>query len=235
MEYSPDVTYVYGNKWDPKIVGYKEYSYPLGFSCKWLDGEQVTKTILDYKSEKGMAQDLWRFFDKADLIIGWNSDRYDIRKINTLFAKHGIPPPSPSKSIDLIKTSRTKFLLPSNTLDDFLNYFELDRKLDNEKNLFIKCTERDRKSFKQLAKYNKHDTLITEKAYKFLRPWIKSHPNLDTYSEHTVCPKCQSKNLVRRGYQYNQTTKYARIYCKDCMGWSRSPVNISEKRPIISL
>lgn len=234
MEYSPDVAYTYGNKWEAKVIGYKEYSYPLSFSCKWLDGKQTTKSIIDYRSERAFAKDLWVFFDSADLIVGWNSDKYDIRKINTLFAKHGLGPASPSKSIDLIKTARSKFLLPSNTLDDFLRYFGLDMKLENEKDLFIKCTEKVPGSFPKLKKYNAHDTLVTEKAFKFLRPWIKNL-ELGIYNDGSVCPKCEGRNLEKRGFSFNKTTKYQRVKCKDCGSWSRLSINLSEVKPLISV
>lgn len=235
VEISPDIAYTFGNKWEVSVVDYKEYSHILGFSCKWLDGKQTSKTILDYKSERQMIKDLWVFFDTADLVIGWNSDKFDIKKINTAFAKHGFPPPSPYKSVDLIKTVRGTFALPSNKLDDFLSYFDMRMKLENEKGIFIKCAEKDKKSLRQLKEYNANDTRITEDAFKFLRPWIKNL-NVGIYFKGTVCAKCgENKGFEKRGFYVTKTMKYQTYRCKGCGGQMKSPLNLRKIKPLVSV
>ena len=124
----------------------------------------------------------------------------------------------------------------SNKLDDLGEQLGLGRKLEHEGwELWEGCYNGDKKSWAKMKAYNKQDVDLLERLYLRVRPFVKNHPSLDTYSETTVCPKCGSSNLVRRGYQFNQTTKYARIKCKDCRGWSRSPVNLQEKRPLVSI
>ena len=242
IETSPDISYVFGKKWEPTVVDYKEYSYILGFSALWLDGEHTTKTLLDYKdfkkdihNDKSITKELWNILNKAEMVIGFNSDRFDIKKINTRFAKWGLPPPQPYRSIDLIKTVRSRFDLPSNSLDFVLKYFGIGMKLENEQGLFVKCVQGDKEAFEKLAPYNEHDTLETKLLYDKLLPWINNHPNVDTYSSSTVCPKCGSNNLQKRGFRYTNTSKYRSIWCKNCKGWSQSPLNQLEKRPLKSI
>lgn len=86
-----------------------------------------------------------------------------------------------------------------------------------------------------MALYNAADVILLEKNYLRFLPWIKNHPNLANYSDTTCCPKCQSKSLQRRGYAIANSTKYIRIWCKDCGGWSRATLNEKENRPIISI
>lgn len=229
IETAPDIAYVYGSKWEPKIVAYKQYSYIMSFSWKWLDGKQITRSVQEYKGERGLLKELHKLIDEAEMVVGWNSDKFDLKTINMRFAKYGIKPPSPIKSLDLIKTARTKFNLNSNSLDDFTKYFELKRKLDNEKGLFVECLENRPGAFTKLKRYNANDTLITEGAYKFLRPWMK-HPTVGL-----GCPRCGSNSLQWRGYHRNLTTKYRRFQCKDCAGWGRATINEQRTKPLVSI
>ena len=124
----------------------------------------------------------------------------------------------------------------SNKLDDLGEQLGLGRKLDHEGwELWEGCYNGDKKSWAKMKAYNKQDIDLLERLYLRIRPFIKNHPNLAVYKEYTSCPRCESSEVVKRGYQFNQTTKYARIYCKDCKSWCRSPVNLQEKRVLVSI
>ena len=141
-------------------------------------------------------------------------------------------PPSPYRTIDTLKVSRKYFGMLSNKQDDIGAYLKTGRKIKTDKDLWLDCIAGKPEALKRMAEYNAQDVVLLEKNYLKFRPWISNHPNLDTYSDLTVCPKCGSRSLQRRGYQYAQTTKYARIRCNSCQGWSRSPVNELEKKPL---
>lgn len=237
IESSPDVAYVFGNKWEPTVVEYREYSHVLGFSAIF-QGEHITKALPDYKnfkndiqSDKNIVREIRDLLDKADLVIGWNSDKFDLRYLTTRFLKWHLDPPSPFKSIDLIKTSRSRLKLPSNSLDDFTNYFGLARKLDHEKRLFIQCTEGDKHAFDLLKEYNANDTKITKDAYYFLLPYIKSHPNISTFKQESGCPRCGNHVLIKKGFCFTATGRYQRYVCPACKAWSQGIVNLAEIRP----
>ena len=53
------------------------------FASEWEDGE------------RGMARRMHALLDEADAVLGWNSDKFDVRWLNAIFAKHGMARPSP--------------------------------------------------------------------------------------------------------------------------------------------
>lgn len=232
-----------GRLYEQDIIKVTKPWYLLTFSTKWLGGEHLTRGLPDYKefsknkhSDKSLVKELWNLLDKAEIVVGHNSDKFDIKKLNTRFLYYKLGPPSPYRTIDTKKVATKYFGFDSNKLDLIGEYTDEGRKVDHEGfSLWEKCMWGDKKSFELMKRYNKQDVILTEKIYKRFLPYIKNHPNLDNYSKLTVCPKCQSSKLVRRGYQFNQTTKYARIQCKNCNGWCRSPLNVNEKRPIINI
>lgn len=227
--------------WEQNVIDFKSQWYIMCFSAK--NGTHITKGLPDYQGytkgsedDSKLVKELWNLLDKAEIVCCQNGDAFDIKKINARFAYYNLPPPSPYRTIDTLKIARKYFAFSSNKLDHLGASLGLGRKLEHEGfPLWRRCMIGDKKAWNKMKAYNKQDVLLLEKVYFRFLPWIKNHPNLDTYSESTVCPKCGSKDLVKRGYQFNQTTKYARIQCKTCGGWCRSPINEQEKKPIVSI
>jgi transposase-like protein len=55
-----------------------------------------------------------------------------------------------------------------------------------------------------------------------LRPWIEGHPNLAAFDDDETmrCPRCNSTDMIRKGYRFTNTGMYARYRCA-CGGWAR--------------
>jgi hypothetical protein len=90
------------------------------------------------------------------------------------------------------------------------------------------CLENDPKSWEKMRKYNKQDVVLLEKIYLKLRPYFNNHPNvaIDSLQDDSPsCPCCGSKKLVRRGYAYTNSSKFARLCCSVCGKWSKSKLN----------
>lgn len=226
IETLPARGWFWDNPWETRIIAVEREWQILSFSAKWLGGEQ--QTHIDHLTDKFLVDRLWKLLDQADIVIAQNGDRFDTRKINARFLFFGKPPPSPYRTIDTLKVSRKNFALLSHSQQDLGVYLGTGQKLKTDKDLWLDCIQGKKKALAYMKKYNAQDVVLLEKNYLRLRPWIKNHPNLGMWAERTVCPKCGSKNLQRRGYQINQTTKYARLVCKDCLGWSRARLNEQE-------
>lgn len=208
------------------------------FSAK-MNGEHITKGLLDYRghnSDKALIKEIWHLLDRAEIVVAQNGDAFDLKKINARFAYWKLPPPSPYRTVDTLKIARRYFAFTSNKLDSLGEYLGLGRKIKHEGfELWKRCMAWDKKAWEQMKLYNKQDVILLEKVYLHLLPWIKTHPNLGVYTDKWVCPKCGSRRLIRRGFQYNSSTKYARIQCKDCHGWSRSPINEQKDKLLASI
>lgn len=172
-----------------------------------------------------MLRGVHKLLDEADAVIHYNGTKFDIPTINKEFILNGLPPPSPYKQIDLLKTARRQFKFPSNKLDYISKAMGLGQKTKHVGHeLWIGCMNGDEGSWKVMEKYNKQDVRLLERVYDRMLPWIKSHPNVALYdtAEDPSCTNCGSSNLQRRGYSYTQTGIYARHVCKDCGTWCRS-------------
>lgn len=220
------------NLYNTNVIWVIEDTHLLSVSAKWLGGKSQTFVLPDYrlykkdpKNDYHLCKEIWRMLDEADLVMGHNGDAFDLRRLTARFVQHGLPPPSPYRTIDTLKIARRYFGFTSNKLNDLCIALGVGKKVETDKNLWKDCMAGDMKAWSLMRKYNQNDILLLEGLYLKFRPWIKNHPNLGAWEERSVCPKCKSPNLQRRGYQYNQTTKYARLQCKDCLGWSRTRLN----------
>lgn len=230
IETAPSLGYVWG-KYDQNVIDFERDWYMLSFSWKWLGEKKVHSFALpdfkeDYKKDKEddrtLALQLWELFDEADIIIGHNGDKFDIRKANARFLTHSFDVPAPYKTIDTLKLARKYFKFDSNKLDDLGRYLNLGRKLDvGSFHTWKGCMSGDKKAWKKMVEYNKMDVELLEKVYLRLRPWMNNHPNVNILDEKTgACPACGSTKVQCRGYSITTVSKKQRFHCQNCGKWS---------------
>ena len=216
--------------WEQNVLSVEKDWYMLCFAAKWLGKKKIiTHALPDFKTFKRNKEDdrevvlkLWSLFDEADILIAHNGDRFDIRKANARFLVHGLPPPSPYRTVDTLKVARRHFKFDSNKLDELGRYLGLGRKLVHTGfSLWRKCMEGDLAAWKTMVRYNKRDVRLLEDVYLALRPWMTSHPNVNVLdgARHN-CPVCGSENIRKRGFTFTRVSKRQRYQCIDCHGWS---------------
>lgn len=211
--------------------------YVLSWSAKWLDSKTtMVKSLPDYPNYKKNAQDdsallkeLWNLLDEADIVIGHNAQKFDVKKINTRFLINGLPPPSSYRVVDTLLIAKRHFAFTSNRLDTLGQILGLGKKVDTGGfSLWKGCLENDPKCWSKMRQYNKQDVVLLEKVYLKLRPYCNNHPNVSIdalENSSPSCPCCGSTKLVRRGYAFTNSSKFARLCCSNCGKWSRSKVN----------
>lgn len=170
--------------------------YPISFACKWLGEDKVYYHSLEhYKGYKipmkrykdgfrwtepnikPLVQEMWGYFEQADLVMGWNSKRFDVKKMNDKFLEYGFEPYSPFKQVDAMQEKRKLAASSSYSLRDTSVQWGTGEKLDNDGwPLWIACAEGDKKALKEMREYCIRDVEVTEKNYLHIRPWITNHP-----------------------------------------------------------
>jgi hypothetical protein len=164
-----------------------------------------------------------KLLDEADAIVHYNGSRFDIPILHKEFLLSGMPPPAPSKQIDLLQVARRQFRFVSNKLDYVSQALGLGSKTEHEGHaLWVKCMNDDRKAWKIMEEYNKNDVVLLEKVYDKFKAWIKNHPNHNAYSANACCPNCGSSKLQKRGTAITTTRHYQRFQCQQCGTWSRA-------------
>ena len=193
------------------------------FAAKWAGDKEVLFYSEPKDGYKGMVEAAHRLLSEADVVITYNGDRYDIKKLNNAFMLLGMAPPKPFKSIDLIKTNKNRFDLPSRKLDYLVRQSGVGAKVKHTGfDLWIDCMAGDPTAWKLMEKYNRGDVIVTERAYLRLLPWITNAPHHGMFSRdgHT-CPYCGSKKLKRDGFTHTNVQSYWLFECGNCGGWVR--------------
>lgn len=160
----------------------------ISWAAKWLGEEEVFSDVLTAKeakrgNDKRILKGLWKLLDEADVVIGHNSDKFDLKKINTRFIFNDLPLPRPSKSIDTLKIARKTFSFSSNKLDYLCKLFDLPAKEGNEEGytLWLKCLKGDKQALKDMETYNRNDVVILENLYNILKNGITKPVKVKVY------------------------------------------------------
>lgn len=228
IETAANLAYVWG-KFEQDVIRFQSEWYMLSWSAKWLNGEHITKCLADYQydpndphNDKELVTDLWKLFNEADVIIGHNGDKFDIKKANTRFIEHGLPPPAPYKTVDTLKVARKYFGFNSNKLDDLGRRLGVGRKIKHSGfDLWLGCIRGELASWKKMKSYNRQDVVLLERVYLKLRPWIENHP--PTSEDPAECPcgglyKKRGSSLLKGG------KRRQRFQCKKCGKWEKGKI-----------
>ncbi len=237
LETAPSLGWVWA-KWDTNVIDFQRDWYILSYAVKWAGEKKIeVKGLIDYpgykkdvENDKELVKDLWKVFDKADILIAHNGDGFDILKANTRFILHKLEPPTPYKTVDTLKVARKMFRFDSNKLDDLGHYFNIGRKLPHTGfHLWKGCMTGDPKSWQLMLRYNAHDVELLEKLYYLLQAWTPTHPNVNQgATPNEACPKCGSKDVQRRGFSYTLLRQKQRYQCNNCHGWYEGSAKLAK-------
>lgn len=223
IETLPIVAYTWGvweqNIRDNQII--KDW-VTLSWSAKWLGDNKIMSDVLTPKeainrNDKRLITPFWKLIDRADVIVAHNS-KFDLRKINTRFWKHGLGKPSSYKIIDTLKVARSVFGLTYNKQDTIAKFIGIQSKLETDFELWVGCDKGDNQSLQYMKEYNENDVDMLEKIYLEMRDWIPNHPNMALYENlSNSCPVCLKANNYTRIGDYTTTSKkYLEYRCNEC-------------------
>lgn len=160
----------------------------------------------------------YELMEQADVIVGFNSDKFDIPKLLGEGVVHGIPPVAPTTSIDLYKAVK-KFGFFRNSLGFVAPFLGIGRKMSHEgMALWIKVINGDEKAQRRMARYCSQDVRLTERLYLKIRPYIRNHPYLGK-ARADQCPSCGGSHSHSRGSIRTRYYEKQRLQCQDCRHW----------------
>jgi hypothetical protein len=215
--------------WDQrtKFVPYHKFKVLPSMLCwaaKWADSPEVMFEAA-WDDPAAMRTRLWDLFDLADIIVGWNSRRFDEKHIKEEWLIHGPhTPPAPWKSVDLMQVSRTHFGFVSHSLQHVTGLLGLEQKSGHyDAQRAAACMAGDAEAQAEMQTYNAGDVRITEQVLWRFLPWIHNFPHVAQVSseDELRCNKCGSDDLERRGLYTANMIRYARYRCNVCLGWIR--------------
>lgn len=229
IETSPNLAHVWGlfNQ-NISLSQLRESTEMICFSAKWLGKPRVEFRSVFHDGKDVMIERAYALVNDADVLMHYNGRKFDVPHLNREFLQAGLKPPAPFKQIDLCEAVKRQFRFPSSKLAYVSKALGLDGKLETGGHeLWVACMAGDEKAWRKMRQYNKRDVTLLEDLYGLLRPWIPNHPSLAALSGESVCTRCGSGNLERRGFALTVQGKYQRFQCKDCGSWSRDTKSVS--------
>jgi hypothetical protein len=217
IETSPHLAWTFST-WDTNISPdmIVQPSRVLCFAANWYPAKRVDVYCeWDEDGHAGMVRVLWELLDRADIVVGYNSDKFDLKHINREFVLAGMAPPSPYQTIDLLKVVRSRFKFPSNRLGQIGQSLDIGAKLDTGGwKLWQGVLEGDEKARRKFARYCKGDVALTARLLEYIGPWIKGVPHAGLWSgDMAACYACGSTDLHPYGITYTKTAKHLRLAC----------------------
>lgn len=198
----------------------------IAWSARWHGKKKAVTFMSEYHDGRlAMLQGLRDLMDEADVVIGYNSESFDVPWLQGEFLKEGLERPSPFQQIDLYRVNKKNLRLASGKLD-YLAWTLLEqRKVKHQGfSLWAACIgpdgpEKD-KAWRTMKKYAIQDTALLQPLYEALRPYVNS-VNFALYADGGfACTGCGGYNLERRGYKRTTAGRFQRYACKDCGSWS---------------
>jgi len=215
IETLPNVSYHFDH-WGVNITTdkFSEVSRIYSVGVQW-SGTGI-KAYFEAPTEKDrlkMLEDIHELISRADAVVTYNGNRFDLRRLEGEFAEFGLPPLGRVTSIDVIDYIKT-LGLPSNKLEYALVYFKCGTKIKTEgMPLWIKVKKGDPVARKKMERYCMRDVTGLDRLYRKVRSRIKNHPDL---SGGVGCPVCSSKLYKHRGLRYTKLYAIEKRACGKC-------------------
>lgn len=230
IETAPVLAYIWGQRNDfitiDKITS--EW-FMLSWSAKWAGQKKVHHDRLT--GPEAVEQDDIRIVStladmirEADIVVGHNLDSFDVPKLQARLLLHQLEPLQPVRSIDTKKLSAKTFRLVSNKLDWLAQHLLGDSKTHTDFDLWKACYRGDEKALRQMDLYCRKDTVLLERVYDAMKPYVSGLPTLVTASHEgdRACPYCGEDALHKRGWYRTNASTFQKWTCGACGRCSRS-------------
>jgi hypothetical protein len=144
----------------------------LCWSAKWLGEDKVfyEETKGNKSKEKSILRKLKKLMDDADIIMGQNSQSFDVPIINGLLLYYDLlDEVKEYKQIDTLRMSRSKYKFLSHKLQYMSNKLCQKKKLSHAKfpgmSLWVEYEAGNPLAFKEMKSYNMADVEATEELF----------------------------------------------------------------------
>ena len=203
----------------------------ISIHWKW-EGEDKVHNLdwgLNKQCDKKLIGLFIKELNKAAEIVAHNGDRFDIKWIRTRAVKHGIEMHHSYNMIDTYKMAKKYLNLPSYSLKEICNFFDLPSKKDAggistwDKIQF----DKDKAALDHLLFYGDGDIVSLEAVFKLLRKY--SIPNMHygvlAGGNKYDCPNCGGIANHSKRYTTTAGTQQHYMRCRDIVCLTKFKIN----------
>jgi transposase-like protein len=238
IETAPTIGYIWGRF--KQFLSQEQIlaeSFILSYAYSWNGGEVVGEILtpqeINEENDYRLLDRLFALLNEADIVVGQNSKRFDVKIINTRLLVYGFPPPTSFKQIDTLEIAKRMFRFPSNKLGSVAKYLGLEDKGETGGfQLWADVMKGDVFAAEAMLEYNKQDVKVTWDYYQRIRSWDNKAVNQQLYyaDNSPRCLKCGSSHLSpTENVAYTPQGAYNEFRCNHCGGLSRAKTNLIGK------
>lgn len=200
------------------------------YAAQYVGSDEVIYEEVNWKkdprADKALTKKLYAQMCKADIIVGQNSDSFDVRVANERFLTYDLGPTKMVKYLDTKKMGKRHFWFPSYGLEYMSSRFCKTKKMVagrkfHKMELQIECLKKNAEAWAEMREYNIRDVLSTTELVKEFAPWAS--PNLNSMRPGAIfrCPNlfCGSVNIIHRGWRPGKMGRHKQYSCNDCGKW----------------
>lgn len=205
--------------------------YMISAAWKTLGSTKVNSVSVSKagsSNDRNVVKTLRDALAEADIVVGHNSDKFDLKKFNARLIYHGLEPLPPIHSVDTRKEAKKIAGFTSNKLDYLDKFFGGTGKMHTDYELWLKVMAGDNEALRYMVKYNKDDVNRLENVYLHLRPYMKNHPHVGATAgkdRYKSCPNCGSSDLKLNGIRLTAAgIRKQEVQCRTCGHYHRYPI-----------
>lgn len=186
---------------------------PTAFEWDWCGDKGIDYCLLNRSVT---------VLNKADLVIGQNSDRFDITTLQWRLNLNKLPSLENVVSLDTLKLSRKVFRAESQKLDYRSSVYGFGGKIKQDMQDCIAVAKGDKKKQALRVKYNIKDVIDLRKIFwreldyyqlpKSILKMLKEY----TKEERPFCIKCAAKRQKRFEISKTRHKKQNKLKCDNC-------------------
>lgn len=178
----------------------------------------------DKQCDKVMIEKFIKVAEKADVIIGQNHERFDIRYVNERIAYHRLKKQLPIiVTDDLYKMVKKKLYLPCYKLDYMAKHYGFGTKMHTDLQLWIDIVyNKDKKALGRMIEYCGRDVVLTDKIFTHLEPYLDRKIIGSVWHEdplHCRQVNCNGKLRIRKYRLCKNLMKKSQYSCTECGKW----------------
>jgi hypothetical protein len=197
----------------------------FSFQAKPFGKKPIWGSVVDKGGKEGMVKAMHKVLSETDVLLGWNSKRFDWKKAQHAFFMAGLPRIPEPYHVDLMMLCKRYFDFESNSLGYVSSQLlgadeaKIDLQEASVKSLIDRIKKGDRKALALLKVYGLRDVTVLEALWPFFTEYISlPHANPAAASAEDgdkVCPMCGGANTIGRGSRRTLQGVYPRRQCLD--------------------
>lgn len=190
-------------------------------SYKWHGDNKVHTVHWDKdQSDKCILEHIVPVLNEADLIVGHNGDRFDMKWLRTRAAFHRVPMRARYKTVDTLKKAKASFYFNSNRLDYIAKFFGVGAKLEHSGfQMWKDVMAGDPKAMKEMVEYCEMDVIVLEDVYLAMEKYIIPNTHAGVISGKAVssCPSCGGEHITLLKNEVTARGTVSRLVeCQSC-------------------